>query len=187
MLRLVLTFAAALISGCASASSMHPPPQKCAVEQGRAFDFWLGEWEIEQQIRAADGSWIVLPARTSVSGSPDGCVLTEHWSGEVQFFWEGMNAPEALMGYSVRAYDPRTTQWAIYWLDSRNRSFGAPYVGGFENGRGEFRRTLETPEGPRLGRIVFSGITASSANWELAVSADNGATWTTLWMMAMRR
>lgn len=159
----------------------------CSDPKARAFDFWIGEWDIRQEILRRDGTWIELPAQTSVATSLDGCALIEHWHGRVQFFWEGMQEPQEISGLSVRAYDPETAKWYIHWMDTRTPRFGTPYAGNFADGRGEFFREIETANGRRLGRITFSGIADDSVHWDLAVSADQGKTWRTLWKMAMRR
>jgi hypothetical protein len=163
------------------------PAPACAGE-ARDFDFWLGDWRIEQQIRAADGGWLTLPARTSVTASPDGCVINEHWSGDVQFFWEGMSAPARIWGHSVRSFDPAARSWRIYWMDSRTPRFDAPYVGRFDGDRGEFFRQFETADGAaRTGRITFHKLGGDRVDWELAISSDEGATWAVLWSMRMTR
>lgn len=162
-------------------------PQSCASPEARAFDFWIGDWRIEQQILQPDGTWLTLEARTSVSPVLDGCALVEHWEGEVQFFWEGMDQPEPMTGLSVRAYDPQSAKWYIHWMDTRTPHFGGAYTGNFRDGRGIFTREWETPQGERLGRITFSEITPRSVTWELAVSSDDGKNWTTLWIMNMER
>lgn len=74
----------------------------------RAFNFWIGEWNIRQEILQQDGTWLELPAHTSVAAALDGSALIEHWSGQVLFFWEGMTEPRAMKGLSVRAYDLQT-------------------------------------------------------------------------------
>jgi hypothetical protein len=98
-----------------------------------------------------------------------------------------MKKPEHMKGLSVRAYDPRRGKWCIHWMDNRNPSFGSPYVGDFNQSHGEFFREWQVPQGKRTGRIVFSDITASTVHWELSISSDEGATWTTLWIMEMHR
>jgi hypothetical protein len=176
-----------LAATLASASAVVQPSDPCQAPEARAFDFWIGDWDIQQRILKRDGSWLRLPARTSVTRTLDGCALVEHWQGEVSFFWEGMQAPEPMTGLSVRAYDPQAGKWFIHWMDTRSPRFGAPYAGSFADGRGEFFRELDTPQGPRLGRITFSDITADSVSWALAVSSDEGKTWQTLWTMTMAR
>ena len=46
---------------------------------------------------------------------------------------------------------------------------------------------MTTPDGTTLTRITFAEITGDSLHWSLAVSQDNGRTWTDRWTMEMRR
>ena len=161
--------------------------EACDSPEAREFDFWIGDWTIEQQILGQDGTWLSFDARTSVSSTLEGCAIIEHWQGTVQFFWEGMDAPEPMSGLSVRAYDPDTDAWYISWMDTRTPRFGGPYVGGFDGSRGEFLREWETEQGKRSGRITFSNITSDSVDWELAISSDEGDSWSTVWIMKMYR
>lgn len=159
----------------------------CAAPAARAFDFWVGEWDVLQRILRRDGTYLELPASTAVSAALDGCALVERWSGAVQFFWEGMDAPAPMKGLSVRAYDPDSGEWSIHWMDTRSPRFGTPYVGGFSGGRGVFYREWEMPRGSRTGRITFSDIARDAVRWSLAVSDDGRQSWTVLWTMDMRR
>lgn len=181
---------AAVLLACASLATPPATAQEtgpCTSPEARAFDFWIGDWAIVQKIRTQDGSWLTLPAKTSVSPTLDGCALLEHWEGEVQFFWEGMEAPEPMRGLSVRAYDPARGEWSIHWMDTRSRRFGPPFTGGFRDGRGEFTSERETPQGTRRTRITFSEVTEHSVRWELAVWRDASDAWSTLWVIDMRR
>lgn len=72
-------------------------------------------------------------------------------------------------------------------MDTRMPRFGEPYVGAFDEGRGEFFREWETPQGRRLGRITFSNVTADFVDWELAISSDGGKSWSPMWIMKMYR
>ena len=101
----------------------------CDTPEARAFDFWIGDWKIDQRILQQDGTWLELPAKTSVSKALDGCALVEHWEGEVLFFWEGMKEPEPMKGFSIRTYDPETEHWQIHWMDTRSPRFAEPYTG----------------------------------------------------------
>jgi hypothetical protein len=159
----------------------------CGEAPARAFDFWVGDWNIRQQILREDGTYVELPAKTSVSVVLDGCALIEYWEGKVEFFWERMEKPELMKAISIRAYEPRTMKWYIHWMDTRSRHFDTPYVGDFTDGRGEFYREWTTPEGTRIGRIAFSNVPPDSVSWNLAVSSDERKSWTTMWMMEMRR
>jgi hypothetical protein len=171
----------------APAVSPAPDPSACATAEARQFDFWLGDWQIDQQIRQADGSWLHLPARTSVTSVLDGCALLEHWEGDVKFYWEKMDAIEHMEGLSVRSYDPEAGEWCIHWMDSRHPRFGPPFCGRFAGGRGDFVQERETPAGTRRTRIRFSETGDGGVRWELAIGAPEGASWTPLWVMDMKR
>jgi Protein of unknown function (DUF1579) len=159
----------------------------CLAPEHHQFDFWIGDWAIKQKILKADGSWFEADATTKVAPILGGCALVEHWKGDVLFFWEGMEKAEPLQGFSVRAYDPKTKQWVLSWMDSRHPRFGE-FVGGFTDGRGEFFRKSPAKDGKQTTtRITFSDITPTSLHWDLAVSSDDGKTWRTLWIMEMTR
>ena len=163
------------------------PSAPCTQPAARAFDFWIGDWDVRQQILRQDGTWLAVPARTSVAPTLDGCALIERWEGRVAFFWEGMDEPAPMKGLSVRAFDPRAGKWFIHWMDTRSPRFGTPYAGNVVNGHGEFFREIETPAGPRVGRITFSALSADAVDWALAISNDGRETWQTLWTMNMQR
>lgn len=159
----------------------------CPQPQARQFDFWLGQWDIHQKILQADGTWRAFEAHNSVSTALGGCALLERWHGTVLLPWRGMEEPAAMEGMSVRAYDPRDERWRIYWMSSLAPRFDQPFEGTFKDGRGEFLSTHEGPAGERRTRITFSDITENSVHWELAVSADQGKTWSPIWIMDMVR
>lgn len=167
--------------------SFNPILENNRLAQGQAFDFWIGNWNINQKILTADGSYLRFPARTSVSPALDSLALVEHWEGQVQFFWEGMKKPENIKGLSVRAYDPKTQKWYIHWMDTRSPYFNTPYAGTFSGNTGVFYRDWDTTNGPRTGRITFTHVSTDSVNWSLAVSHDNRKNWTILWIMNMQR
>ncbi len=171
----------------AAAASKPLMPTSCDSQTQRQFDFWIGNWRIKQRILRKDGEYIELPASTRVSKILNGCAILERWQGEVQFFWEGMTAPQAMTAISVRAVDPDTGHWRIHWMDSRTPRFGVPYQGGFKGDRGEFTRTVVTASGTQWGRIVFERRDEAHVSWSLSISTDDGAHWRTLWLMEMHR
>jgi len=162
-------------------------PAGCRNPAARAFDFWVGDWDIHQHVLQADGSWREFPAVTSVRADLDGCAIVEHWEGEVLFFWNGMQEPAIIKGLSVRSYDPGSGTWSIYWMDTLSPHFGAPYTGTIKDGRGTFQRAWDTPEGHRNGRIAFEAAGQDAVDWTLAISSDEGRTWSDIWKMAMHR
>ncbi|KAA0226049.1 hypothetical protein EDS67_21025 [candidate division KSB1 bacterium] len=184
---LLFAFASLFAVAPALAQTGSAFPPACQSAEARQFDFWLGEWNIVQEILQADGTWLKLDAATKVSRALDGCALLESWEGKVLFFWEGMKTAELLRGMSVRAYDAEKKKWSLHWMDTRHPQF-AVFEGSFANGIGTFLRATTTAQHqPRLTRIMFSEITASSVRWELAISTDAGANWQPLWVMNMQR
>ena len=146
------------------------------------FDFWLGDWVIEQRVHQADGSVETYPASTSVSRSRDGCVVTEQWRGTARLFWYGMKRPEDLWGYSVRRVDPKSGRWLISWIDGKSLDFGAPFAGNFEGKNGVFIQDGTD----RRGRIRFNRRENGTVYWDLATSPRGSNEWRTLWEMEMR-
>ena len=175
-------------AGAPKAISDAPTSAACSGPEYHQFDFWIGQWSIKQKILQANGDWFEAPASTSVSPILGGCGLMEQWKGDVLFFWEGMEKPEPLDGFSVRAFDPVSHQWVISWMDSRHLRF-TEFKGVFKDGRGEFfrKQAAKDGKGTTTTRIVFSGITPTSVRWELAVKSDAAADWKTLWIMEMVR
>jgi hypothetical protein len=92
-------------------------------------------------------------------------------------------------GVSLRAYDAKTGQWAIWWLDGRN-PFGEldpPVKGRFEHGIGTFYADDKLRGKPIRVRFLWSRITHDSAHWEQAFSPDGGKTWETNWTADFQR
>lgn len=91
-------------------------------------------------------------------------------------------------GMTVRIYDTREKVWRIYWASvNRTGLLEAPVVGRFTDGHGEFFCDDEYEGTPIRVRYTWSGITATSAHWSQAFSADGGATWETNWYMGSSR
>jgi hypothetical protein len=89
---------------------------------------------------------------------------------------------------TLRSFDPATKQWAIWWLDGRYpHTVDVPMVGGFEAGIGTFFADDTFRGRPIRVRFLWSNITAATARWEQAFSADGGKTWETNWEMDFTR
>lgn len=149
------------------------------------FDFFVGEWQSHQRY---------LKERLA------GCHEWEEFDGTVRN-WPLLggygNVDDTLFkmpggdypGVGLRAYDPKTGQWAIWWLDGRN-PFGSlepPVKGHFENGIGTFYADDKLRGKPIRVRFIWSHIMPTSAHWEQAYSPDGGKTWEVNWVMDIKR
>lgn len=69
-------------------------------EKFRAFDFWVGEWEVH----TADGR---LAGKNVIESSQRGCVLVENWAGV-----------GGSTGISLNYLDTAADQWVQVWTDA---------------------------------------------------------------------
>lgn len=90
---------------------------------------------------------------------------------------------------TVRLFNPATRLWSIWWVDARNPGFEPPVLGGFDHkdGIGTFFGEDSLNGRPIRVRFIWSEITATSARWQQAFSADGGASWETNWHMRFQR
>ena len=94
----------------------------------------------------------------------------------------------AYRGLGVRAFDPASGLWSIWWLDSRfPTKIDVPVRGTFRDGVGTFVGDDIFQGKPIKMRFMWSRITATTARWEQAFSPDGGATWETNWTMEFTR
>ena len=88
----------------------------------------------------------------------------------------------------IRAFDPSTRLWSIWWLDGRSASAIEPPVrGGFANGAGEFSGDDIFNNRPIKVRFRWTEIASGAPRWEQAFSPDAGATWEVNWRMQFTR
>jgi hypothetical protein len=90
----------ALTLGVAAPSPAQVPPPPCAAAGHRAFDFWIGEWEV----RRANGK---LVGTNSIKREVNGCVLHERYRTE-----------RGYSGESFNVYDAPRNVWHQTWVDS---------------------------------------------------------------------
>jgi len=78
----------------------------CCSENHRAFDFWIGEWEV---VNSQGGT----PAGSSViRREEDGCVIRENWT----------SAKAGYTGTSLNFYNTQTNEWEQLWIDNAGAS-----------------------------------------------------------------
>jgi len=177
-----------LIVGYVSAAvnSIHatqaPEPTSLPSTRARDFDFLVGEWRVHHhRLKPNSDEWVDFEGTCSNRKLMDGAANMEEHT---------LNAPYgAYQAVALRAFDPKTGQWAIWWLDQRYPSgpLGPPVKGEFENGVGTFYSDDMQNGKPMRVRFIWSNITPTSARWEQALSFDGGNTWAVNWIMNFER
>ena len=77
----------------------------CCAEAYKAFDFWVGTWDVTKP----DGS----PAgKNTIDKIQDSCILRENW----------VSAAGGYTGTSYNFYNARTQQWEQLWIDNQGGS-----------------------------------------------------------------
>jgi hypothetical protein len=90
-------------------------------------------------------------------------------------------------GVTLRAYDSKTGQWAIWDGRTPFGDLDPPVKGCFVNGVGTFYSDDTLRGKPVRVRFVWSNITANSAHWEQAFSPDGGQSWEVNWITDFKR
>jgi hypothetical protein len=171
----------ALLASPASAANAASPKAKDPVHD---FDFLIGSWHVAHRRlkqRLLDSqTWEEFDGTCTMGPLLDG-------SGNVDD--NVINLPSGTYrGVGLRSFDPKTRQWAIWWLDSRNpHMLDVPVVGGFENGVGAFLADDTLRGKPIKVRFRWSDIKRNSCTWEQAFSPDAGANWEVNWIMHFKR
>jgi hypothetical protein len=82
----------------------------------------------------------------------------------------------------LRAFDPVSQTWAIWWLDGRNPAhLDPPVMGRFEGETGTFVGRDTFKGTPILMRFRWNELHSKRPWWEQAFSTDEGANWEVNW------
>lgn len=73
----------------------------CCTDDHKAFDFWIGTWEVT----GANGA---LAGANTIVKEQNGCLLRENWIGATGQF----------TGTSLNYYNTATSQWEQLWIDN---------------------------------------------------------------------
>lgn len=139
------------------ASAQQPPP--CNGAAHRAFDFWLGEW----QVHGANGK---LAGNNSITSAHGGCVLRENY-----------RTPGSYSGESINIYDASRKVWHQTWADSSGLLL--MLEGGLQDGKMVLEGTGATAGGGVIRhRITWTPNSDGSVrqHWE---STDASGKWIT--------
>lgn len=149
-----------LIAGCwAIAAVGQAAEPTCDAPEYRAFDFWLGDWEV----RTPDGK---LAGTNRITREYGGCVLHEHYSTD-----------RGYSGESLNIYDASRKRWHQSWVDSSGTLL--LLEGGLHDGKMVLEgQTLDDDAKPIRHRITWTPNADGSVRqfWE---STDAAGTWGT--------
>ena len=155
-----------------------------AVRDGQHdFDFNIGVWKTRirrlQHPLTGSKEWIDVSGTVTVS---------KVWQGRANLEEIEADGPSGhLEGLTLRLYNPESRQWYLYWANSKGGTLGAPNVGEFENGRGEFYSQDQFNGRTILVRQIYSDITQNSYHFEQSFSNDGGKTWEPNWVASLTR
>jgi hypothetical protein len=149
------------------------------------FDFFFGDWKVRHRYLKArlSGSteWMEFDGTTRAQPLLNGL-------GNVDDnFLDKPGSP--YRAATIRAYDPKTNTWAIWWIDGRTPTglIDPPMLGRFENGVGTFFADNEINGKTVKVRFLWMPKGDDAAQWEQAFSADGGKNWETNWIMQFTR
>lgn len=170
---------AAVLSACIAQSAVAE-----AVSKPKDFDFLIGTWTVKHhqlKTRLAGGDeWVDFEGTTTAQPLMEGTANVDD---------NVLDKPTGrYRAVSLRAFDSKTKQWSIWWLDGRNvGTLDPPVRGSFANGVGTFYGDDVLEGKPIRVRFLWSDITTDTCRWSQAFSPDGGKTWETNWVMNFTR
>lgn len=151
----------------------------CSEPAYRAFDFWVGRWEVENLQRnptTPEDTTLYETGTAAAEIHPvlGGCAIVEHWEGRL--------VPNRhVLGFSLRAWNPTTGRWhaVLNWPAPGVPAF-FELVGTFDDGVADF--VFRRPAGG-FTRYRFSGIESGEPTWEGATADGTRGPWSPFWKM----
>ena len=163
----LLAVAVLSLSGCALFLGSGVP-EPCSGPMYRAFDFWLGDWNVQREPSTTQSSAAKLPdASSEISSIVQGCAVQEHY-----------HTDSGYSGDSLNWYDPGLAQWRQTWVD--NSGMVLQLAGGL-NSQGQMVLSGDQRQ-DELGQAIQDRISWTPQRdgsviqlWQS--SADAGKTW----------
>jgi hypothetical protein len=159
------------------------------VDDGRRdFDFLFGRWRVHNRkltdlLDPECTEWVEFESSTEAQPILDGL-------GNIDRFSAGVVPPDgrSLEGVNLRLFNPETQLWRIWWASTnRPGHMDPPVEGRFVDGVSEFSCDDVLGGLPVKVRFDWTGISATSAQFQQAFSYDNGRSWKPNWIMHLSR
>ncbi len=135
-------------------TNLNSQNQNCNSENHRAFDFWLGDWEVYNKKGDHIGS-------NNIHLIQNGCGIQENWTSK-----------GGGTGTSYNFYDSKTEKWYQSWISNSGNAL--LLSGGYHDGKMEMQSQLI--EG-KIDRIKWIPQKDSSVLQIWEISTDKGETW----------
>lgn len=156
-------FIAPALAQQATTPAVKPPPP-CVSADHRAFDFWIGVWDVTAAGQDQP------TAMNRISREHGGCVLREDYSTKGGY-----------TGMSMSFYDAAREKWHQTWMGVDG---SALFIEGGLNEQGEMvLSNSETPyyeAGTVINRITWTPKADGSVRQHWQASSDDGASWSTV-------
>lgn len=152
------------------------------------FDFFFGRWQVaHRRLRrrlAGCTDWDLFAGTSEVRP-----LLGGHGNIDDNLIELPADLGGPYRAATLRAFDPRSGTWSIWWLDGRSPGrIDVPMVGRFDaEGNGLFLADDLFEGRPIRVRFLWLNTRSASPRWEQAFSVDQGASWETNWEMAFTR
>ncbi|WP_375581052.1 hypothetical protein ABWH96_08625 [Marivirga tractuosa] len=128
--------------------------KNCNSENHRAFDFWLGNWEVYNK----NGDHI---GTNNIYLIQNGCGIQENWTSKM-----------GGAGTSYNFYDVKTEKWHQSWISSSGNAL--MMSGGFSNGKMQMQ---SEPLNGKIDKISWVPQEDESVLQIWEISTDDGETW----------
>jgi hypothetical protein len=148
------------------------------------FDFFIGSWRVAHRRLKAR-----LAGSTDWEDFDGACTAHKILGGQGNMDDNVLNLPAgAYRAITLRAFDPHSATWAIWWLDERTpHALDVPMIGAFRDGVGTFFADDTLDGRPIRVRFLWTRTSDPSPQWEQAFSLDGGQSWETNWVMRFHR
>jgi hypothetical protein len=159
-----------------------PVPQQnmspCYHKEREALDFLIGDWNVDANVRLADGTWEKSSATTEIKADLSGCLLSERFTG--------MRAGHTFSALALMAFNNTSKRLQRVWSDSEH---GLLVM--YEGNRSGNEIIMETEillDGKSVKlRNAYLEISGSAFSLESGRSTDGGKTWITVTKLQYKR
>lgn len=163
-MRAIVSLSIVLLLGVSSLLAQSSPACPCCSEDHRAFDFWVGEWNIY------DISGSTLLGTSKITLQDGACIVQEEYT----------SAQANYSGRSLSSFDRNSAKWRQYWLDSQGNIL--QIAGEWEDGKMILKNTTAAfdtlPE--TINQLSWTPLEDGRVNQHWKSSTDGGTTWTVL-------